>query len=133
MSNLAWVYHNVNPYHNSTGDCAIRAIAKYEGLSWEEVYKRLFEIALKTKTIATDHRTVYTYFTENKYEIKEVSCKLKDYIPLHKRELLLLKKAKGYDYHLICCENGNYFDDRSLDGKKWRVVGVYAKKGRTGR
>ena len=40
---MAWVYYNPNPVRQDgeVGDCAVRAIAKALGISWEEAHVRL--------------------------------------------------------------------------------------------
>lgn len=39
---MSWEYYNPNPVRSDgVGDCAVRAIAKALGLSWEEAFARL--------------------------------------------------------------------------------------------
>lgn len=38
---MGWVLYEPNPVRTGAGDCAVRAIAKALGLSWEEAYTRL--------------------------------------------------------------------------------------------
>ena len=40
---MAWIYYNPNPVRpdGMAGDCAVRAIAKALGISWEEAYTKL--------------------------------------------------------------------------------------------
>ncbi len=33
-----WIYYNPNPAGRSVGDCAVRAVAKALGISWEDAY-----------------------------------------------------------------------------------------------
>lgn len=40
---MSWAFYNPNPVHSEggIGDCAVRAVAKALGLSWEEAYSKL--------------------------------------------------------------------------------------------
>lgn len=38
---MGWVLYEPNPVRTGAGDCAVRAVAKALGLSWEEAYTRL--------------------------------------------------------------------------------------------
>jgi len=40
--------YNANPFGKKTGDCVVRAICKASGKSWEDVYKGMFDVAMKT-------------------------------------------------------------------------------------
>ena len=55
--------HNANPKKKKTGDCVIRALATFTGKDYEEVYRALFEISLKTGYILNDKR-VYEKYAE---------------------------------------------------------------------
>lgn len=35
---MSWQYFNKNPYQRSVGDCAVRAVSKALGQSWEQTY-----------------------------------------------------------------------------------------------
>lgn len=47
---------NVNPKNRKTGDCVIRALTVATGKPYEEVYKELFDISLKTGYILNEKR-----------------------------------------------------------------------------
>ena len=38
---MGWVFYEPNPVRSGAGDCAVRAIAKALGISWEESYAKL--------------------------------------------------------------------------------------------
>lgn len=38
---MIWQYFNENPYQRSVGDCAVRAVSKALGQSWEQAYVEL--------------------------------------------------------------------------------------------
>ena len=38
---MSYIYENPNPMGKRVGDCAIRAIAIAEGLTWDEAYNLL--------------------------------------------------------------------------------------------
>lgn len=38
---MSWQYFNENPYQRSVGDCAVRAVSKALGQTWEQTYVEL--------------------------------------------------------------------------------------------
>ena len=47
---------NVNPKNRKTGDCVIRALTVATGKDYNEIYKELFDISLKTGYILNEKR-----------------------------------------------------------------------------
>ena len=47
---------NVNPKGKKTGDCVIRALTVATGKKYEDIYRELFEISLKTGWILNEKR-----------------------------------------------------------------------------
>jgi len=121
---LKFTYYNANPFNNSCGDCAIRAISKCENISWEEAYKNLSKIALELKDILTTKQCILTYL-KNRYKIEWCNIDLKNYEPTIGRKLLLLSSKKYNNAHLIYTENGAYYDTARLDKQHYQVVEVY--------
>ena len=119
---LKFIYCNNNPFNNEISDCAIRAIAKCEGLEWEEVHKRLFKIAQIQKCICTTKSVILTYI-KDRYTVEHIDIPLKYYKFKKGKRLLLL--SSGNDYHLIFAENGKYYDKNELNGKQWTVIESY--------
>lgn len=54
---IGYELKNVNPKKKKTGDCVIRAIAWASGIPYNEVYRELFEISLKTGYMINDKKT----------------------------------------------------------------------------
>lgn len=48
---MAYVYENLNPKNQIVGDCAIRAVAKACGLSWDEAYTGLTDMGFYMKNL----------------------------------------------------------------------------------
>lgn len=48
---MPYVYENVNPKKRTVGDCAIRAVAKACGLSWDSAYIELCDMGLHMKNL----------------------------------------------------------------------------------
>lgn len=42
-----WQWYNPNPAGRSVGDCAVRAVAKALGISWEDAYEEIAESGFK--------------------------------------------------------------------------------------
>jgi len=54
-------YDNANPHNRLSGDCVIRALAVAMDKSWEQVYKDLTEIGLKTGYVQNDEKCYEKY------------------------------------------------------------------------
>lgn len=48
---MSFVLENVNPKKRTVGDCAIRAVAKACGLSWDSAYVELCDMGLHMKNL----------------------------------------------------------------------------------
>lgn len=58
---IRYVNKNINPKNKKTCDCVIRAIALASDKSYEEVYRELVEISLRTGYFITEKRTYDKY------------------------------------------------------------------------
>lgn len=125
---MKYVYHNANPYKSYESDCAIRAIAVCEGISWEQAYKNLFKIALKVKAPATTRKVIETYLSE-RYKTVQTKTRINDYEqPKGQAQLLLLQYPKVNTYHLIYTYDGKYYDTAPLDNKHI-IIEIYTYQG----
>jgi len=59
-----YIKEDLNPKGNYTSDYVIRAIAKATGKSWEEVFKGLYEIAYRKRSMLTDKDVWEEYLKE---------------------------------------------------------------------
>lgn len=125
---MNYVYYNANPFDLDTSDCAIRAISKFENISWEEAYKRLFRTSLKMKQTFANRQTIHTYLKET-CDIFVVDIKFNDYVCPGKEELLALND--GEYYHMVYVCDNQYFD-LSPSNDDWKIIEIYHKSRQTG-
>lgn len=121
---MNYVYYNANPYDLDTSDCTIRAISKFENISWEEAYKRLFRTSLKMKQTFSNKQTVHTYLKET-CDIFRADIKFSDYVCHGKEELLVLND--GEYYHMVYVCDNQYFD-LYPSNNDWNIIEIYQKK-----
>lgn len=62
---IGYLNKNVNPKGKKTGDCVIRAISLALDKNYEQVYKELFELSLKTGYMINDKRNEEKYIISN--------------------------------------------------------------------
>lgn len=60
-------YVNVNPHNRKSGDCVVRAVAYFCGVSWEQAVRDLTEVGLKHGYLANDMKTVEKYLLSKGY------------------------------------------------------------------
>ena len=61
-------YDNTNPKQKHTSDCTVRAICSALELSYEEVYKQLFELSIKTGYFINDPKNTTKFLKMLGYE-----------------------------------------------------------------
>ena len=109
---MGYVYKNLNPCREITGDCVIRAIAKAMGSTWENVYKDLCAEGLKQCDLPNQNGVWGSYLIKNGF---------RRYIIQNTCPSCYTVKHFCYDYpvgeyvlstgdHAIAVVNGNYFD-----------------------
>lgn len=117
---------NLNPFHKLTSDCAVRAVAKAENLSWSEVYETLFDISREIGEVFNAKSVVET-FLDDRYESFEVAYKAKDFLKYSFKDgTYLVLMTCGHEYHLVCVIDGVYYDTKPLP--KGCIVETYYKK-----
>lgn len=57
-------YHNANPKGRIGGDCVIRAIAVFLGITWEQCFREMTEVALKHYALVDEPKTYVAYLQE---------------------------------------------------------------------
>lgn len=61
MNKTLYRYYNANPKRQLTDDCFVRSICTGEGRSWEDVYREMFEMAIKEGYVPGDDRLICKY------------------------------------------------------------------------
>ena len=65
MNKSLFRYYNANPQRKLTDDCFVRSICTGEGRNWEEVYREMFEMAIKEGYVPGDERLIAKYLKKN--------------------------------------------------------------------
>ena len=125
-------YNNItlfqpNPVHSDGADCFIRALCKYYGKTWDEIYDILSLFAKTKKLILDNQKVVLSYFEENGFNTKLIEHKnisfskaCKTYSKQYDKFFLLGNN------HIVCCENGVIYD--SWDSRDLKVFYLITKK-----
>jgi hypothetical protein len=121
---------NENPMDRKTGDCVIRALTSATGMNYNDVYRELFDISLKTGYILNEKRVYEKFLTAHGFtKIKQPKhCDGTKYLI---GEIDLLAPRKGIcviscAHHLTCYRNGFVVDTWDCRGK---TIGNYYVKG----
>lgn len=123
--NRPYHYYNCNPQRRLTDDCVIRAISSLTGDSWEDVFRALTEMAIKTGYMLNTPECYGEYleelgFTKRKQPTKKDGKKIKF------KEFVI-----SFDGHAFChCGKGHvtYVADNStwdIWDVSEEIVGVY--------
>lgn len=125
MKKMQFVYCNNNPYYINTGDCAIRAIAGLEDISWDEALKRLTKISLEIKDVPITTRVLKTYLTRKNYKITPVDIPFSKF---SKRDdcgkyFLFMQENKSC-CHVVYCNGSKYYDSDPFEGSDWKVYAI---------
>lgn len=104
--------YNHNPKGLKTSDCVIRAFSFATGVSWEDTFTALCNIAIKMKSMPNDIR-VYTKYAEiagfQKCKVDLIDGKkptVKSFAEFHITGTYILRVAN----HLTVVKDGGYFD-----------------------
>ena len=65
---MEFVNYNANPKNKKTSDCVIRAICTALEVSWEQVYKEMLDVALRTGYAISSKQNYTKYLSIKGYE-----------------------------------------------------------------
>ena len=107
-----WVYYQ--PNRHKVGDCAVRALSKALGISWDKAYDILVEKGRELKDMPNGKGTMEAVlqdygFTKDASAIPSKGQKrmtVKDYAMTHPHQTALLRVAG----HVVAIEDGYYWD-----------------------
>lgn len=125
---LPFKNYNANPKGKKTCDCTIRALTMATGLKYEDVYKALFEISLKTGYMLNEKR-VEEVFMEAQGFVKYKQPRKNDGTKYTINEIRLLTNAPviviSCAHHLTCVKDGVLIDTWNCG---YKTIGNYYVK-----
>ena len=117
---LPFKEHNANPKNKNTCDCVIRALTMATGDTYENVYKELFSISLKTGYMLNEKRVEDKYLEAHGF-IKMKQPKKNDGTKYKINEIRLLTSASVIVIrcanHLTCVKDGVLIDTWNCGNK----------------
>lgn len=109
---MAWVYYNPNPYGISVGDCAIRAVAKATGETWQQAYSGLVVQGYSRGDLPNANNVWGAYLRRHGFEraILDNKCPdcytVEDFVADHPVGTYVL----ATNGHVVTAVNGDFFD-----------------------
>lgn len=104
-----WVQFNANPSAQRVGDCAIRAISKATGQSWETVYIALCVRGLIDHDLPSANHVWGDYLEElgwQRHLVNKRGYTVEDFTHDHPKGVYIL----AISGHVVACVDGMYFD-----------------------
>lgn len=107
-----WRKFNPNPIGRRVGDCAIRAVAAAEGLSWDEAFDQLAAYGKKLGNLQNSNEAIGAYLKDRGYtrHIIPDSCPacytVADFCRDHPIGIYVL----GTGTHVVTAIDGDYYD-----------------------
>ena len=105
-------FYNPNPAGAKVGDCAVRAVAKATGASWERTYAGLCAAGFDVCDLPSADRVWGVYLRDKGFKrraLPESLCNgyaVRDFARDHPEGVYVL--ALGG--HVVCVKNGDWFD-----------------------
>ena len=109
-----FVPFNPNPFHSRVGDCAIRAVSKATGQTWESVFVALCLDGFCAGDMPSANHVWGAYLRKMGFSRRSLpdSCSdcytVADFCKDHPRGLYVL----AVNNHVVCVQNGDWFDTR---------------------
>lgn len=119
MASRTWKYYQPNEkdLKDQQGDCSIRALTKFFGISWVEAFDELVTYARQTQSMINGLDNIKLLMEEKKIPYESIykpkdkkKTTVKDFIKEHKTGNYILYIRVGYGTHLVCCSEGKYYD-----------------------
>ena len=115
-------FSNKNPFGKFENDCSVRAISTAEGITWDEAYDKLTELAQINRTMPDDRDFIRKYLDVNYPRVPYLPETVGEVAGMYPNNVLLIT-MKG---HITCCLYGvieDTFDCRKrIAEDAWIVV-----------
>ena len=111
---MAYKYTNPNPKGALIGDCAVRAIALANGLTWDEAYKMLTAYGYRIKNLPNADAVWSAALKDLGIKRKSIpdTCPdcytIREFCVDHPKGTYVL----GTGSHVVAVKKGNYYDTR---------------------
>ncbi len=122
-----WRQYNPNPYGARAGDCAVRAICKATGKTWEDVYMDLCLMGLRFGDFGSANSVWGAYLRENGYERVAIpsddpDCTVERFAAEHPNGTFILALSG----HVVTLQDGCWHD--TWDSGQCPVIYYWIKK-----
>ena len=124
---------NKKDLKDEQGDCSIRALSKFFDVSWVEAFDMLVGYARETQTIINSISNIKLCLEDkgipyvSVYKPKEKKkTTVSSFVKTHKDGTYILYVRSGFRTHLVCCQDGKYFD--TWDCGERIVYGYFEKR-----
>lgn len=109
---MGYKYFMNNPVGARVGDCAVRAISKALGISWEEAYEKLAVNGYRMCDMPSSNTVIASVLRQNGF--------YRENLPDYGSRIYTVREfaehnpigvyVLGLDNHIVCVKNGSYFD-----------------------
>ena len=117
---MEFIKENKNPKTDRAGDCVIRALAKAENKSWEEIFQDLVKISLKKCRLPNEKKVYEQYlkdlgYTKYKMPVKPNGKKytVKEYFTKTNKKPIVVTTRK----HMTCIIDNKLYDTWDCSNK----------------
>ena len=119
MGNSFYKYYQPNKkdLKDECGDCSIRALTKYFGVEWLDIFDGLVKYSRITQFMPNNLTNIQKYLDDKC--VPYVKCynpkarhktTVLDFAKAHKEGKYIIYCRVGYGTHLVCLDNGVYYD-----------------------
>ena len=115
MSSKNYQYYQPNKkdLKDKCGDCSIRAITKFFNISWVEAFDLLVSYARETQQMLNALPNIQLLMKDKNIPYKSIykqRMKVQEFCEKNKNRKYILYIRVGYRTHLVCVDNGKYYD-----------------------
>ena len=105
-----WKYYNPNPKDKNTGDCAVRAISKALGVSWEKAKILLDVYSMDEAEVETSDLVWGRILAEHGFKMQALycndGCTLNGFCEHNPNGVYVVKLPN----HVVCVADGDFYD-----------------------
>lgn len=110
---MGYKYFNNNPLgRNTVGDCAVRAVSKALGISWDDAHDLLSDMSKQMGTIMNDNDVISAVLRMHGFYKENLPCTTKDCYTVREfaRDNPHGLYVVGTGSHVVTIIGGNYYD-----------------------